>query len=51
VLQLVNAGLIKGVHVRRPGTTRGRVLLVKASLTEYLYGLADKEAALRLEGK
>lgn len=43
IIELGEAGLIKLARVRRPGTTRGCVLVVKQSLLDYLHGLADKQ--------
>ncbi len=44
LVELLDRGEIRGVTIRRPGATRGKRLIVKASLATYLYGLAKKSA-------
>ena len=39
--ELLSSGAIKGVTIRKPGATRGKRLIVKASLGGYLHGLAN----------
>jgi hypothetical protein len=43
--EMISEGKIKAIRIRRPGATRGKVLIVAASLRSYLYGLAEQEAA------
>ncbi len=43
LVELGDAGLIRLVRVRKPGTTRGCVLVDKASLLEYLTKLGDEQ--------
>ena len=45
IIELGEAGLVKLVRVRKPGTTRGCVLVVRQSLLDYLHGLADQQQA------
>jgi hypothetical protein len=44
LVELLDRGEIQGVTIRRPGATRGKRLIVKQSLADYLYGLAKKAA-------
>lgn len=44
LVELLDRGDIRGVTIRRPGATRGKRLIVKQSLADYLYGLAKKSA-------
>lgn len=41
--ELLERGAIKGVTIRRPGATRGKRLIIKQSLADYLYGLGNKD--------
>ena len=43
LVELLDAGKIKGLTIRRPGTTRGIRLVVKASLLSHLYNLAGQQ--------
>ena len=38
--ELLNRGEIRGVTIRRPGAMRGKKLIIKKSLADYLYGLS-----------
>lgn len=42
--EMLARGDIKGITVRRPGAVRGRRLIVKQSLSDFLHGLAAGEA-------
>ena len=42
--ELLGRGDIKGITIRRPGAVRGKRLIVKLSLAEFLHGLARAEA-------
>ncbi len=42
--ELLARGEIRGVTIRRPGAVRGKRLIVKSSLSDYLHGLARAEA-------
>jgi len=44
-VELGDAGLIRLVRVRKPGTTRGCVLVEKQSLLHYLNQLGDEQQA------
>lgn len=44
LVELLNRGDIRGVTIRRAGATRGKRLLIKKSLSDYLYGLAHQAA-------
>ena len=39
--ELLDSGVIKGPTIRKPGATRGKRLIVKASLAGFLHGLAN----------
>ena len=41
LVELLSLGAIKGVTIRKPGATRGKRLIVKKSLANYLNGLAN----------
>ena len=43
LVELLDAGKVKGLIIRKPGSTRGIRLIVKASLLSYLHGLAEKQ--------
>jgi hypothetical protein len=38
--ELLGRGAIRGVTIRRPGAVRGKRLIIKQSLADYLHGLA-----------
>lgn len=40
LVELLDSGAIKGVTIRKPGATRGKRLIVKQSLADFLKGLA-----------
>ena len=40
LVELLDSGAIKGVTIRKPGATRGKRLIVKQSLADFLEGLA-----------
>lgn len=42
--ELLGRGAIRGVTIRRPGAMRGKRLIVKQSLADYLHGLANGES-------
>ena len=44
LVELLSLGAIKGVTIRKPGATRGKRLIVKKSLADYLNGLANADA-------
>ena len=44
LVELLDRGEITGLTLRRPGATRGKRLIVKRSLADYLYGLAKSAA-------
>lgn len=43
--ELLSSGAIRGVTIRKPGATRGKRLIVKQSLADYLHGLANGEGS------
>jgi len=45
LVELLDSKAIKGVTIRKPGATRGKRLIVKKSLADYLNGLANADAA------
>lgn len=45
LVELLSLGAIKGVTIRKPGATRGKRLIVKKSLADYLNGLANADTA------
>ncbi len=48
LVELIDAGKIKGLTIRKPGSTRGIRLIVKASLLSYLHGLAEEQQCERI---
>ncbi|MSU50386.1 MAG: hypothetical protein EXS37_15095 [Opitutus sp.] len=42
LVELLDRGEVQGVTIRRPGATRGKRLIVKKSLADYLYALASQ---------
>ena len=44
LVELLDSGAIKGVTIRKPGATRGKRLIVKKSLADYLNGLVNADA-------
>jgi len=42
LVELLDRGVICGVTIRRPGAMRGKRLIVKKSLADYLYSLAER---------
>lgn len=45
LVELLNSGAVQGVTLRRPGAMRGKRLIVKKSLADYLYSRVDQRAA------
>ena len=43
LIELLEAGQIRGLTIRRPGAIRGIRLIVKASLLSHLYDLAGQQ--------
>lgn len=52
ICELIERKEIRALRLRRPGASRGVVLIVKSSLAEYLHALANKaDSAARGAGK